>query len=156
MSHTAAGVDLLGLHCCTAGNTPAEANVNLGLQVVAATYQGARAAAGSGVLHTGESAGANSNNVATYRPGTTVNRGSVSFTDITPNAASVVGQGNGPVAIAWGNEVGAMARSQKGSNTALRTHGEFWAAANSGQVGARSATKSKTSRFQKLTTCLSC
>lgn len=137
----------------SSGNAASEANVNLGLEVVAATSQGARAASGSGVMHTAEPGGAATNNVASFRPGTTKSRGSVSFTDVTPLSASVTGMGNGPVAMAWGNEVGAMARSQKTSS--LRTHGDMYAAAQQPRAfGAQSMDPKD--RFQKLGTCLSC
>jgi hypothetical protein len=43
--------------------------------------------------------------------GTVVNKGSVAFTDVAPNSAAASGMGNGPAAIAWGAEVGSMARS---------------------------------------------
>jgi hypothetical protein len=39
------------------------------------------------------------------------NKGSLAFTDVAPNSAAVSGMGNGPAAMATGDEVSAMARS---------------------------------------------
>lgn len=109
-----------------AGNTAAEANVNLGLEAIAATGQGARAVSGSAVLNTAAPGAATSYNIASFKPQTVHNKGSVSFTDIAPTSSSVSGQGNGPVAIAWGYEVGAMARSQRDPKGSGRTHRDLF------------------------------
>lgn len=115
---------------------------------------GARASAGSGVMFTGDNKGANTNNIISFKPGTSASRGSVSFTDVTPTSAGVTGQGNGPVAIATGNEVAAMARSQK-ATPELRQQGAYWNAAH--QPGAFAAAPvDPKKRFQNMGTCLQC
>ncbi|WIA10881.1 hypothetical protein OEZ85_011047 [Tetradesmus obliquus] len=99
------------------GNTAAEASVNMGIQAVAATSTGARAVAGSGAYHTAAATGGSvSHNRPLFRPSTVHNPGNaVAFTDIAPLSAAVSGTGNGPVAVAVGDEVAAMARSEHGT-----------------------------------------
>lgn len=69
--------------------------MNLGREVIAATEQGARAVAGSGVMHTAEVGASVSSNTVSFRPATVPNRGSVAFTDVAANSAAVNGMGNG-------------------------------------------------------------
>jgi hypothetical protein len=98
-----------------AGNTPGEANINLGRQVISAHTGslGARAVAGSGVMHTAEEGATVSANIMLLTPRKIVDQGSVAFTDRAHNSAAVAGMGNGPVAIARANEVASMARAER-------------------------------------------
>ncbi|WIA14344.1 hypothetical protein OEZ85_002873 [Tetradesmus obliquus] len=74
-----------------AGNTPGEANINLGRQAIAAHTGslGARAVAGSGVMHTAEEGATVSANLLLMTPRKVVNEGSVAFTDRAHNSAAV-------------------------------------------------------------------
>jgi hypothetical protein len=98
-----------------AGNTPGEASINLGRQAISAHTGslGARAVAGSGVMHTAEEGATVSANIMLLTPRKVVNEGSVAFTDRAHNSAAVAGLGIGPVAIARANEVAAMARAER-------------------------------------------
>jgi hypothetical protein len=101
-----------------AGNTVAETTINMGHEVIAATYEGARAAAGSKVadaaedkgMHTKMSASGNSNS---FRARHVNNKGSHAFTENGGTSSATAGQGNGPVAMAFGLEVAAFSRSHR-------------------------------------------
>lgn len=102
----------------SAGNTMAEANTNLGREVIAATSEGARAVAGSGVsdiLDNPSAHPASSGNSHSFKARHIDNRGSHAFTDIAGTSSAIVGPGNGPAALAYGNEVAAFARSHRTS-----------------------------------------
>lgn len=96
----------------------AEPVTNLGREVVAATSEGARAVAGSGVSDTAEDptthpgrAFTGTSKVFTARH--VNNKGSHAFTDNGGTSAATTGQGNGPAALAFGAEVGAFSRSHR-------------------------------------------
>lgn len=97
------------------GNTMGEANTNLGREVIAATYEGARAVAGSGVSDTAERREhpAISSTRTSFRPHHVHNKGSQAFTDNAALSAATAGQGNGPAALAFGAEIAASARSHR-------------------------------------------
>jgi hypothetical protein len=103
----------------SAGNTMAESDTNLGHTVVAATSEGARAVAGSGVSDTAAERGLHRNlpalsgNSASFKPRHINNKGSHAFTDNSGTSAATVGQGNGPVAMAFGDQIGAFSRSHR-------------------------------------------
>ncbi|KAF8062681.1 thioredoxin-like 4 [Scenedesmus sp. PABB004] len=93
------------------GNYPSDANSNLGIEAIAATYMGARAVAGTSVMHTADDGATVSASLRLFTPATPHHVDSTAFTDNTPNSAAVSGYGNGPATIAWGNDVATMARS---------------------------------------------
>lgn len=94
---------------------PVDATVNLGIQTMAATSEGARAVAGSGTMFTGENGRdtAISSNTNAFRPVTSRNRGSIALTDTAAKSAATAGMGDGPVAMAWGLEVASLARASR-------------------------------------------
>jgi hypothetical protein len=96
----------------------AEPVTNLGKEVVAATSEGARAVAGSGVSESAEAPGTHSGTAftgtsKTFTARNVNNKGSHAFTDNAGTSAATTGQGNGPAAMAFGAEIGAFARSHR-------------------------------------------
>jgi hypothetical protein len=85
--------------------------------VVAATFEGARAASGTGVSNLADDSPwhAVSGNRDTFRPQHRHERGSTAFTDTAGTSAAVSGEGNGPTALAFGAEVAAFSRSHRAS-----------------------------------------
>lgn len=105
-------------HVARAGNLMAEATTNLGIEVVAATGEGARAVAGSGVSQTATERSerpAISGNSRSFRARNVNNPGSHAFTDNGGTSAATTGQGNGPAALAFGAEVASFSRSHRDS-----------------------------------------
>lgn len=99
------------------GNIATDGNTVMGREVISATYEGARAAAGTGVSYMADE-GDNrhhsmTGNRAIFRPRHTQTRGSTAFTDVSGTSSAVSGQGNGPMAMATGLEVAAFARSHR-------------------------------------------
>ena len=93
-----------------------ESTTNLGREVIAATYEGARAAAGSGVSDTADEPSAHpalSGNSVSFKARHTNNKGSHAFTEVSGTSAATAGQGNGPAALAFGAEVASFARSHR-------------------------------------------
>jgi len=101
---------------CLPGNTMTEATTNLGREVIAATSEGARAVAGSGVSDTADTDNhhpAITSTSTSFSARHVDNRGSHAFTDNGGTSAATTGQGNGPAALAFGAEVAAMSRSHR-------------------------------------------
>lgn len=94
----------------------AEATTNLGREVIAATSEGARAVAGSGVSDTADTADhhpAITGTSTSFSARHVDNRGSHAFTDNGGTSAATTGQGNGPAALAFGAEVASFSRSHR-------------------------------------------
>lgn len=97
-----------------------ETTFNMGHEVIAATYEGAHAAAGSKVADAAEGKGLHakvslSGNSNSFRARHVNNRGSHAFTENGGTSSATAGQGNGPVAMAFGLEVAALSRSHRNS-----------------------------------------
>jgi hypothetical protein len=96
----------------------AEPSVNMGRAVVASTYKGARAVAGSKMADVAEDRGMHA---GTAQTGTSRvftarhinNRGSHAFTENGGTSTATTGQGNGPAAMAFGAEIAAFSRSHR-------------------------------------------
>ncbi|WIA12835.1 hypothetical protein OEZ85_006463 [Tetradesmus obliquus] len=102
----------------SASLTNGENNQIYGTHAIAATYLGARAAAGSGTAYTlGEGATSNAHNRYSYaasKPKSSSSRTkSVAFTDRAGTSVSYSGKGNGPAALATANTVAAFSRAEK-------------------------------------------
>jgi hypothetical protein len=96
----------------------AEPAINLGHEVIASTSEGARAVAGSNVADTAEDHGvhgktSHSGTSQTFKARHVNNRGSHAFTENGGTSSATTGQGNGPVALAFGAEIAAFSRSHR-------------------------------------------
>lgn len=96
----------------------AEPVVNMGHEIIASTYEGARAVAGSKVADTAEDKGlhagvAHTGTSGVFRAGHVNNRGSHAFTENGGTSTATTGQGNGPAALAFGAEIAAFSRSHR-------------------------------------------